>query len=166
MGLMKRRIPQELKAYKSQLFFGLSGRQVLCAVGALAFGVPTGIICSQCNVSTDMTSMICMAAAAPFGLLGWVTYNNMPFEVYAKKIYEFYFAPQKRKWQYIPPEVKVHNALMELEYEELAAERKKELADEKARLKAEKKQAKIDAKEAKKAERAERKAQKKKKKGR
>lgn len=92
-----------------------------------------------------------MAIAAPFGLMGWMTYNNMPFEVYAKKIYEFYFAPQKRKWQYIPPEVKVHNALMQLEYEELAAERKKELADDKARIKAENKQAKIDAKEAKKA---------------
>lgn len=151
MGSMKRRIPQELKSYKSQLFFGLSGRQVLCAVGALALGVPTGIICSQCNISTDTTSIICMAIAAPFGLMGWMTYNNMPFEVYAKKIYEFYFAPQKRKWQYIPPEVKVHNALMQLEYEELAAERKKELADDKARIKAENKQAKIDAKEAKKA---------------
>lgn len=143
---MKRRIPQEIKSYKSQLFFGLSTRQVLCGIGALAVGIPTGLLCSHFNISPDTTSVICMLVVAPFGLVGWVTYNNMPFEVYAKKIYNFYFAPQKRKWQYEYPEAKLHDVIIDLEYQELNFARKNEIAEDKLRLKSERRQYKADLK--------------------
>lgn len=138
MGMMKRRIPSELKSYESQMFFGLTVRQVVCIVCAAVLCVPTFLIVRH-YVSIDTLRWLMVLEAAPFAAVGWFKYNDMPLEKMAFKIFGFYSGRRKRKWQFITVETKIHNAEMQLELEQLTKERKQELAEEKKRLKAERK---------------------------
>lgn len=139
MGVMRRKFPHEIKSYKSVMFFGLTARQILCIVCALALAIPTGFICSKLNVDIDTIGYIIILEVVPFGAVGWCTYNDMAMEVFVQTILKFYFCTRRRKWQFENTETKIHNAEMNIELEELTAARKKEIADEKAKAKEEKK---------------------------
>lgn len=137
MGMMKRRIPSEIQAYKSQMFFGLTVRQVICLVCAAVLIVPTFIFVRPL-VSDDTLGWILMIEIVPFGAVGWFSYNDMGIEKMAMKVIGFFFGARRRKWQFVNVETKVHDAVMQIEYEREAQERKAELAEEKARAKSEK----------------------------
>ena len=139
MGVMRRKFPHEIKAYKSVMFYGLTARQIICIVCALALAIPTGFICSKLQIDSDTISYIIIFEVIPFGAAGWINYNDMALEKFAEQIVKFYFSTRRRKWQFENTETKIHNAEMNIELEELTAARKKEIADEKAKAKEEKK---------------------------
>jgi len=138
MGMMKRRIPSEIQSYKSQMFFGLTVRQVICLVCAAVLIVPTFIFVRPL-VSDDTLGWILMIEIVPFGAVGWFSYNDMGIEKMAIKIFNFFFGARRRKWQFVNVETTVHNAVMMIEYEQTEKERKAELAEERAKTKKEKK---------------------------
>lgn len=150
MGMMRRRFPHEIKAYKSNMFFGLTARQAICIVCALVLVVPSVLICSKLGVSTDTMGYIVMFEAIPFGAAGWINYNDMALEKFAEQVIRFYFGARRRKWQFENQETKIHNAVMNIEYERLCEERKEEIANEKLMAKENKKAEKLKRKEAKK----------------
>ena len=150
MGVMRRKFPHEIKAYKSVMFYGLTARQVICIVCALALAIPTALIASKLGVKSDSIGYIIMFEVIPFGAAGWIEYNDMALEKFAQQLGRFYFGSRRRKWQFTNPETKIHDAVMQIEFERLSEERKKELADEKTRLKEEKKSEKARLKEEKK----------------
>ena len=79
---MEIRINKEIRGYTESVFFGLSLRQFVCALCAIAAAV--GCYFGLRNVlGTEATSWVCLVAAAPFAALGFVRYNGMTAEQFA-----------------------------------------------------------------------------------
>ena len=130
MGVMKRKIPYEIKSYKSTMFFGLTTRQLICLILMLALAVPTGIFGNKI-MSSDTVGYIIMIEVIPFAAVGWLSYNDMPLEQIALRIFRFYVGTQKRKWIFNSPETLIHNEEVRIEYLDAAVERAREIAEEK-----------------------------------
>lgn len=145
MGVMRRSVPAEIKAFKEKFFFGLTVRQLFCGAGILALAIPTGIWGSKI-ISQDILGWVIILEVAPLAAIGWANYNDMPIEVIGKKALAYYFGVQKRKLKYTPPEAAVHKELVRLNLEAVTAERNEELRLEKERLKLERKAARKNKK--------------------
>lgn len=138
MGVMRRSVPAEIKAFKEKFFFGLTVRQLVCGAGILALAIPTGIWGNKI-MSQDTVGWLIILEVSPLAAIGWASYNDMPIEVIGKKALAYYFGNQKRKLKYTPPEAAVHKEMINLNLEALTAERNEELRVGKERLKLEKK---------------------------
>ena len=145
MGVMRRSVPAEIKAFKEKFFFGLTVRQLVCGAGILALAIPTGIWGNKI-MSQDTVGYLIILEVAPLAAIGWASYNDMPIEVIGKKALAYYFGVQKRKLKYTPPEAEIHKELIRLNLEAVTAERSEELRLEKERIKLEKKAAKKNKK--------------------
>ncbi len=77
---MEVKINKEIRQYKENIFFGLTMRQFVCS--ALACIVVVGIyfITKPIFNNIGTVSLLCMAGAVPFALLGFVKYNGMTSE--------------------------------------------------------------------------------------
>ena len=77
--LIEVRINKEVRDYQESLFFGLSLRQLIFAL--LAVAVAVGVYFGLRNVvGTGEIGWMCVLAAFPFALGGFFTYNGMTFE--------------------------------------------------------------------------------------
>lgn len=77
--MIRIRINKEIRDYKEQVFWGFTLRQTVFS--ALAVGAAVGIYFLLKNALSQIPlSWLCVFAAAPFGLLGFVRYNGMPAE--------------------------------------------------------------------------------------
>lgn len=76
------KIPKEINSYETKLIAGLTTRQTVCVVGIISaclfFFNIFNPICGK-----DITSFICIVAAAPFALAGWWKPYGMVFEQFA-----------------------------------------------------------------------------------
>ncbi len=73
------RINKEVRDYQESLFFGLSLRQLIFAL--LAVAVAVGVYFGLRNiVGSGEIGWMCVLAAFPFALSGFFTYNGMTFE--------------------------------------------------------------------------------------
>lgn len=80
---MEVKVPRDILQYEESLFFGLSLRQFLFSL--LAVGVAVGAyFLFDPMLGTETTSWICMIAALPFALLGFVRYNGMAADQFAR----------------------------------------------------------------------------------
>ena len=76
---MEVRINREIRDYTESMFFGLSLRQFFFSV--LACGVAVGIYLGLSPIlGTETTSWLCIVAAFPFAVLGFLKYNGMTAE--------------------------------------------------------------------------------------
>ena len=76
---MEVRINREIRDYTESMFFGLSLRQFFFSV--LACGVAVGIYLGLNPVlGTETTSWLCIVAAFPFAVMGFLKYNGMTAE--------------------------------------------------------------------------------------
>ena len=76
---MEVRINREIREYTESMFFGLSLRQFIFSV--LACGVAVGIYLGLNPIlGTETTSWLCIVAAFPFAVLGFLKYNGMTAE--------------------------------------------------------------------------------------
>lgn len=76
---MERRINKEIRDYSETIFFGLTLRQFVFS--ALACGVAVGLyFLLRPFLSMETLSWLCILAAAPFAVLGFVKYNGMNAE--------------------------------------------------------------------------------------
>ena len=76
---MEVRINREIRDYTESMFFGLSLRQFFFSV--LACGVAVGIYLGlNLILGTETTSWLCIVAAFPFAVLGFLKYNGMTAE--------------------------------------------------------------------------------------
>ena len=76
---MEVKINREIRNYTEAVFFGLSLRQIIFSVCALAVSVGVFFLLKP-TLGTETTSWICIIAAAPFAALGFVKYNGMNAE--------------------------------------------------------------------------------------
>lgn len=76
---MEIKINKEIRNYTESVFFGLTLRQLIFS--ALACVIAAGIfILGKDSLGTETVSWICILAAAPFALLGFVKYHGMTAE--------------------------------------------------------------------------------------
>ena len=71
------KINKEIREYSESIFFGLSLRQFVCAI--LAVAATVGSYFGLRNYLGDnATSWVCIVGAAPFAALGFLRYNGIP----------------------------------------------------------------------------------------
>ena len=76
---MEVRINREIREYTESMFFGLSLRQFIFSV--LAVGIAVGIYLGLNPIlGTETTSWLCIVAAFPFAVIGFLKYNSMTAE--------------------------------------------------------------------------------------
>lgn len=76
---MEVKINREIRDYQEAIFFGLSLRQLVFSV--LAVAVAVGVYFGLRNVlGTETVSWLCILGAVPFSAMGFVKYNGMNAE--------------------------------------------------------------------------------------
>ena len=78
MSSLEVRINKEVRDYQESLFFGLTLRQFIFAL--LAVAVAVGIYFGLRPVLGSEVGWVCILAAFPFALCGFFQYNSMTFE--------------------------------------------------------------------------------------
>ena len=132
--MIKADIPQDIREYKEQFFFGLNLRQLICAVLMILLAVGTFLIGHK-FIRTDILMYIIVIESAPLAAVGFLKYNGMGFEKIAVKVLDFYFSNQRRKLIYQPEEAVIHGKVRELAYSIEENNRKAELRERKRRKK-------------------------------
>ena len=96
--MIEKKIPAEVRAYKSKLVAGLSVRQVISLGAAILIGVPLGVFGYK-FLSSDIVMWAVIVISAPILAWGFLTFQDMPFEEYMKWFVRFTFLPQKRVYE-------------------------------------------------------------------
>ena len=124
--MIKADIPQDIREYKEQFFFGLNLRQLICAVLILLVAVGTFLL-GRNFIRTDILMYVLVLEVAPIAAVGFLKYNGMGIEKIAVKVLDFYIGDQRRKLKYQEEEAAIHSEIKELAYSIAEKERKSEL---------------------------------------
>lgn len=93
--LLEIKINKEIRDYQESIFMGLSLRQFIFAV--LAVGVAIGVYFGLRNVlGTETVSWLCVVAAFPFAILGFVKYHGMTAEQFIQAYIQSEFLMPKQ----------------------------------------------------------------------
>lgn len=76
---MEVKINREIRDYHESMFMGLSLRQSVFSVLAIAVAVGLYFWLNPI-LGTEMVSWVCILGAVPFAILGFVSYHGMPAE--------------------------------------------------------------------------------------
>ena len=76
---MEVRINREIRSYTESMFFGLSMRQFFFSATAVAVAVALYFLLRPW-FGTETVSWMCILGAAPFAVMGFITYHGMPAE--------------------------------------------------------------------------------------
>ena len=76
---MEVKINREIRNYTESMFFGLSMRQFIFSILAVAVAVGLYFLLKP-YVGTETVSWMCILGAAPFAVLGFITYHGMTAE--------------------------------------------------------------------------------------
>ena len=123
--MIKADVPQDVTEYKEQFFFGMSSRQLICSVLMIALAVLTFLVGSK-FISTDILVYITIFEIAPLAAVGFLKYNGMGFEKIAATVAEFYISNQRRRMEYLPEEMQIHDAVREIYIRRLEEDRRAE----------------------------------------
>ena len=111
--MIKADVPQDVTEYKEQFFFGMNSRQLICSVLMIVVAVVIFLVGSK-FISTDILVYVTIALIAPLAAVGFLKYNGMGFEKIAATVSEFYISNQRRRMEYLPEEMQIHDAVREI----------------------------------------------------
>lgn len=123
--MIKADVPQDVTEYKEQFFFGMNSRQLICSVLMIALAVLTFLVGSK-FISTDILVYITIFEIAPLAAVGFLKYNGMGFEKIAATVMDFYVSNQRRRMEYLPEEMQIHDAVREIYIRRLEEDRRAE----------------------------------------
>ena len=123
--MIKADVPQDVTEYKEQFFFGMNSRQLICSVLMIALAVLTFLVGSK-FISTDILVYITIFEISPLAAVGFLKYNGMGFEKIAATVAEFYISNQRRRMEYLPEEMQIHDAVREIYIRRLEEDRRAE----------------------------------------
>ena len=96
------KIPKEITDYKEKFLFGLTVRQLVSVVVALAICIPLFIF-GKDYLGEDLVGWIIILVAIPIFAFGFFRYDGMPFEQFLAMLYrQKWVEPQKRKYEELP----------------------------------------------------------------
>lgn len=96
MSSLEVRINKEVRDYQESLFFGLTLRQFIFAL--LAVAVAVGIYFGLRPVLGSEVGWVCILAAFPFALGGFFQYNGMDLEQFLLAVFRTEVLTPKRLW--------------------------------------------------------------------
>ena len=76
---MEVKINREIREYTESMFFGLSMRQFFFSAAACIIAVAVYFLMKPV-LGLEVTSWVCILAAFPFAVMGFVKYNGLPAE--------------------------------------------------------------------------------------
>ena len=76
---MEIKMNKDIREYKESIFFGLSMRQTFFSALACSAAVVCYFVLKP-YLGVELTSWVCILAALPCAVLGFITYNGMPAE--------------------------------------------------------------------------------------
>lgn len=79
---MEVKINREIREYTESMFFGLSMRQFFFSVSACGVAVAVYFLLRP-YLGAETVSWVCILAAFPFALMGFIKYNGMTAEKFA-----------------------------------------------------------------------------------
>lgn len=103
--MIRAQIPQDVTDYKEEFIFGLTLRKLISAVSTILL-VAVIYFIGKNFVDTSIIIYFAAILSAPIVLIGFKSFNGMPFEKYAELIWNFFTKEQRRKFIYIPEEEK------------------------------------------------------------
>ena len=96
------KIPKEITVYKEKFLFGLTIRQFVCVVAALAICVPLFIF-GKDYLGEDIIGWAIILVAVPIFAFGFFKYDGMPFEKFLGMLYrQKWVEPQRRVYEELP----------------------------------------------------------------
>lgn len=95
------KIPKEIKEYKETFLFGLTVKKFISLAAALLICVPLYIF-GKNFMPEEMVSWAVIIVGAPILGIGFITYHNMTFTQFVKRLFDMNFHPQKRKYIELP----------------------------------------------------------------
>ena len=100
--LIEIKIPKEITDYKEKFLFGLTVRQLVSAVSALAVCIPLFIF-GKDVLGEDVVGWLIILIAVPIFAFGFFKYDGMPFEKFLGLLFrQKWSEPQKRKYEELP----------------------------------------------------------------
>lgn len=91
------RMPKEIKDFKER-FFGLTLRQLVCTGGAIIIAIPLYFYGKK-YIGKEAVNWLIMLIVTPILLVGYVSYNGLPFEHFALLYLKMNVLPQKLKYE-------------------------------------------------------------------
>ena len=76
---MQRNINKEIRHYQEDIFMGLSLRQIICSVAALAVAAGAYLLL-EASAGQETASWVCIVAAFPVAAAGFFTYDGLTME--------------------------------------------------------------------------------------
>ena len=76
---MEVKINREIRDYTESMFFGLSLRQFIFSLAAIAVAVGAYFFLKP-HLGTETVSWVCILGATPFAAMGFIRYNGMTAE--------------------------------------------------------------------------------------
>ncbi len=113
---MEVRINKEVRNYTESIFFGLNARQFFFSVLACISALFAYMVTGRC-FGKEIVSWICILAALPFGLLGFVRFQQMNAEEILKHVI----------WSFLLEHRDLYDEPWNLYYEISKENRKKEI---------------------------------------
>ncbi len=96
------KIPKEITDYKEKFLFGLTVRQFVSAVAALAICVPLFVF-GKDFIGEDIIGWLIILIAVPIFAFGFFKYDGMPFEKFLAMLYrQKWVEPQRRTFEELP----------------------------------------------------------------
>ena len=80
---MEIKINREIRQYTEAMFFGLSLRQLVFSLIAVAVAVGLFLLLRN-SLGTETVSWMCILGAAPFAALGFISYHGMTAEQFLR----------------------------------------------------------------------------------
>ena len=96
------KIPKEITDYKEKFLFGLTVRQLVSAVAALAVCIPLFIF-GKDFLGEDVVGWLIIFIAVPIFAFGFFKYDGMAFEKFLGLLFwQKWKEPQKRRYEELP----------------------------------------------------------------
>lgn len=95
--MLEAKIHKEITEFEGKIFFGMTGKQIICVLIAFAIVIPLFFFLYG-SLGVEITGYICIVVAAPIMAVGFFKYRGRTFTELLKIIIKFYFKNSKLKY--------------------------------------------------------------------
>lgn len=92
--MLEAKIHKEITEYEGKIFFGMTGKQIICVLIAFAIVIPLFFLLYG-SLGVELTGYICIAVAAPIMAIGFFKWKGTSFTDLVRLMFNFYFKNQK-----------------------------------------------------------------------
>lgn len=88
--MLEAKIHKEITEYEGKIFFGMTGKQIICVLIAAAIDIPMFFLLYK-NLGVEVTGYLCIFIPLPILAIGFFKYRGMSIITLLKLAINFYF---------------------------------------------------------------------------